>query len=99
MEGIHLNISFQKLLAKMEEELREVRNSSNESAVREKIYSIKILCELLLEQEKGHSQGEFSVPTPQPVPKMQPAFSQPVQMNQPKKLNEGDANGDSLFDF
>ncbi|NHM30148.1 YwdI family protein [Neobacillus terrae] len=94
-----MNISFQKLLTKMEEELREARKSSNESAVREKIYSIKILCELLLEQEKGSSQGEYSVPAPQPILQIQPAFSQPVQINQPKKLDEGDANGDSLFDF
>jgi hypothetical protein len=106
-----VNISVQKLLAKIEDELKLAKSSSKEESLREKIYSIKILCELLLD-EKPALKSEVPVA---PIPAVQPAisfqaFQQPVMnqqmvqqaptLQQPKKLDmENEANGDSLFDF
>lgn len=47
-----MNISMEKLVAKMEAELKQARTSQNEESLRERIYSIKILCELILEEKQ-----------------------------------------------
>lgn len=96
-----MNISVQKLLAKIEEELKLAKNSPQEEGLREKIYSIKILCELILDEKHAAAAQPYQPVMPQPVAfKQQQVFQQPVPINQPKKLEvEDGANGDSLFDF
>lgn len=95
-----MNISVNKLLRKIEEELTLAKNSTKQENLREKVYSIKILCELILDEKQRHQEAPLNpVPAYQPVT-VQPAFQQPVTLNQPKKLEmEDEANGDSLFDF
>jgi hypothetical protein len=95
-----VNISVEKLLMKIEEELKLAKNTTKQENLREKVYSIKILCELILDEKQIQQEPK---PTPvavfQPVV-AQPSFQQPVSLNQPKKLEmENEANGDSLFDF
>ncbi|QCJ44925.1 hypothetical protein FAY30_25255 [Bacillus sp. S3] len=108
-----MNVSIEKLLAKIEEELQLAKTSSKQESLREKVYSIKILCELILDEKAER-------PVAQPVPVMtnrvsgQPAvnqqafqqsavnqqvFQQPALMPQAKKIEMDEANGDSLFDF
>jgi len=100
-----MNISVQKLLAKIEDQLKEAKTSgSSEATIRERVYAIKSLCELVLEQE---STNRISEPYSKPL--YQPAITQPspVQVQQPQpmqpmqtpKLNTDEGNGDSLFDF
>lgn len=96
-----MNISVDNLLSKMEEELKLAKSSTKKENLREKVYSIKILCELILDDKQGQQEAPTTVPSTvyQPVP-IQPTFQQPVSLNQPKKLEmEDEANGDSLFDF
>ncbi|MGG1398834.1 YwdI family protein [Bacillus salipaludis] len=102
-----MNISVQKLLGKMEDELQSAKRSTNEESLRERVYSIKILCELILD-EKAEMAVQALVSNPPVVQQpmvvqpafQQPIFQQPAAINQPKKLDMGDdANGDSLFDF
>ena len=107
-----MNISVEKLLMKIEEELKLAKNTTKQENLREKVYSIKILCELLLD-EKPSLKSEVPVA---PMTAVQPAISfqayqQPMMnqptvqqaaaaLQQPKKLDmEDEANGDSLFDF
>jgi hypothetical protein len=85
-----MNISVQKLLAKMENELASVK----EENLREKVHSIKILCELILD-EKQTNRESLVLETKGII--HQQTFSQPI--NQSKKLTVEEANGDSLFDF
>ncbi|WML24443.1 YwdI family protein [Neobacillus sp. OS1-33] len=102
-----MNISVQKLLTKIEAELMLAKSSTKEESLREKVYSIKILCELLLD-EKPSPASEVT-PSVQPAISFQayqqPVMSQPIiqqtpTLQQPKKLDmENEANGDSLFDF
>jgi hypothetical protein len=87
-----MNISVQKLLAKMEEELASVR----EENLREKVYSIKTLCELILDEKQ--IKRDF----PAPVQASTQGFIQQplIPVGQPKKLViDEESNGDSLFDF
>jgi hypothetical protein len=94
-----VNISVDKLLMKIEEELRLAKTSSKKENLREKVYSIKILCELILDEKQVHQEPPMPITAYQPVT-TQPAIGQPVSLNQPKKLEmEDEANGDSLFDF
>ncbi len=87
-----MKISVQKCLEKIEEELATIK----EETVREKVYSIKILCELILDEKQIKTESPTVL---QAAPKtfiQQPA----MQTVQPKKLVVDDeANGDSLFDF
>ncbi|CRK82580.1 YwdI family protein [Neobacillus massiliamazoniensis] len=96
-----MNISVKKLLAKIEEELQLAKNSPQEESLREKIYSIKILCELILAEKHAVTAQTIQPVIPQPTGfNQQIVFQQPVPINQPKKLEvEDGANGDSLFDF
>ncbi|WP_079506198.1 YwdI family protein [Mesobacillus jeotgali] len=109
-----MNISLQKLLLKMEEELNLAQSAQSEAAQRERIQSIKTLCELVLDepQQLGASKsGQRNSTQQQSVQQFvpaQPVFAQPQipvsqqpsMVPQPKKLQmEDEANGDSLFDF
>ncbi|MDR7078665.1 hypothetical protein J2Y03_003718 [Neobacillus niacini] len=96
-----MNISVDKLLRKIEEELKLAKNSTKQENLREKVYSIKILCELILDEKQNlHVATPAITPAYQQPVIAQPSFRQPVSLNQPKKLEmEDEANGDSLFDF
>jgi hypothetical protein len=91
-----MNISVQRLLAKIDEELKLAKSNVDEKSLREKVYSIKILCELILEEKE---QENTSAAIKSPVAVQQPYTTSFSLMNQPKKLNDDDANGDSLLDF
>lgn len=93
----YMKISIEKLLEKMERELQHAKTSSRDENLREKIYSIKILCEVILEGKAAGDTEMNSIVSPSVY---QPAAAQPVSMNQAKKMQTDDgANGDSLFDF
>lgn len=106
---VKVNISVQTLLNKMEQELQLAKSSAKQESLREKIYSIKILCELVLaDQPAGREAVHSGAPSYQPAltPPVvsQPAvtqqvFQQPAALPQSKKLEMEEANGDSLFDF
>ena len=102
-----MNIPVQTLLMKIEEELKLAKNSTKQESLREKVYSIKILCELILD-EKSAAKTEVLLNQPAPVTRQQvfqqplmnqQVFQQPASMPQAKKLEMEEANGDSLFDF
>jgi hypothetical protein len=88
-----MNISVQKLLAKIAAELELAKSSQKEESLREKIYSIKILCELILDEK----QATKDAPT---ATYLHQVLQQPATINEPEKLDlNNEANGDSLFDF
>jgi hypothetical protein len=92
-----LNISVQKLLGKIEEELRQAKQSDTEAKMREKIYAVKTLCELVLEEQPSQETAVKTLsPSPAPVQTqmLNPTYGQPPKM----KIDE-ESNGDSLFDF
>lgn len=95
----------------METELKGAREVGSESALRERIHSLKTLCELVLDEPRsGVEIGSSMQPTrkqsqtltTQPVvtPTHVPYQPQPQAVTQSKKIEMDDgANGDSLLDF
>lgn len=94
-----MNISFQKLLMKMEDELRLAKTADTEAAQRERIHSIKTLCELVLDEPvqqgagaAGYSSPVTSMRIAKPAPPQyvaaQPVFTAQPQMpvNQPPTM-------------
>ncbi|MCC5803385.1 YwdI family protein [Rossellomorea vietnamensis] len=97
-----MNIPHQSLIKKIEHELGKAKTAEKSQQIREHVYSIKALCEVLLEENNGASaQSTFSQPQ-QTMPYFQE--SQPVQKpvsiqkEEPLETDDG-ANGNSLFDF
>jgi hypothetical protein len=90
-----MNISVHKLLGKIEQELQAAKTVSSAALVREKIYAIKTMCELILEE------SEIDAPTHAETAKNVSA-SRPGKLivQEPRKMEMGDdANGESIFDF
>ncbi|WP_042354416.1 YwdI family protein [Bacillus rubiinfantis] len=93
-----MNISLQTCLKKIEEELQQAKAMPKPDLLRERIYSIKILCELILDGQQAAQVGEESKIS---ASALQPSvYKPPATSLQPQKLEVDDeANGDSLFDF
>lgn len=91
-----MSISVQKLLGKIEEELKQAKLSDNEARIRERIHAVKTLCELILE-EQTVIEKQIAPPMTNQVPAQ---ISMPNPYGQSSKMKMGEeANGDSLFDF
>lgn len=83
------------ILTKIEKLTAQARQASTEQQAREKFAAIHALCEVVLGEQKTEMQQPASVPT---IPASLPNFTQPVAIPS-QKLQEDDANGDSIFDF
>lgn len=99
-----MNISIQQLLLKMEAQLEEAKASSSEGRIRERVHAIKALCEIILEEENtgvASSRSDYQkMYHPAPVsPTVTMPITPTLQTNQSKKVDTGDGNGDSIFDF
>ncbi|WLR50769.1 YwdI family protein [Bacillus tianshenii] len=107
-----MNISVKGLLKQMKNQVEAAERAagSNEQEVREYIRALHSLCELVLEEEAEGKPVSSSKPSmdfqdhlhlmehgSRPKPP-QPA-SQTSKTIEGTKLEEDDANGDSLFDF
>jgi hypothetical protein len=90
-----MSISVEQLLKKMESELHKAKLAESTVELREHVHSIKILCELILDD-----QGNRTVQNLPEVLALQPQIQtiKPTTLSV-KKLEEEEANGDSLFDF
>ena len=94
-----MNITIQQLLAKIEDQLTEAKTSSTDARIRERVYAIKSLCELVLEQE-GKASLAYQQPVQQPsFQAVQEPITIPKQTIQTNKIKMEEGNGDSLFDF
>lgn len=90
-----MTISIYSLLNKMELEMTKARQTEQSAQIREHIYSIKTLCDIILEDnfvDREVKPIESSVVT---IPSIQTAS---VGKSEPLKTEDG-SNGDSIFDF
>lgn len=88
-------ITQQTILTQLEKLITEARQAGSEQQVREKFAAIKAICDVVLAENRTEKQQLVSM-TPNAMPA--PALTQPVAIPS-QKLQEDDANGDSLFDF
>jgi hypothetical protein len=95
-----MNIDIQTLLSKMEQEVIGAKGGEMQK-IREHVYSIKILCELILD-EKSMYEGVSKLQTErQSMPQnviQSPGVSVPAQPSRSLSTDDG-SNGDSIFDF
>jgi hypothetical protein len=95
-----VNIPHQSLIKKIEHELGKAKTAEKSQQIREHVYSIKALCEVLLEENNVASVSQtFSQPQQTYFQESQPV-QKPVsiQKDEPLETDDG-ANGNSLFDF
>ena len=80
-------ISNQQILGQIEKQLQAARQNTNDQLVRESLAAIKALCELAAVSS--------------PSVEMSHAISSPkmVEPSAGTRVQEEDANGDSIFDF
>lgn len=87
-----MTISNHSLLKKIEEEIMKAKQINDSSLQKQHVYTIKTLCELMLEDRTDPIVEGSRIVNPAPVN----ALIQ--EKPQPLKTDDG-ANGDSLFDF
>jgi hypothetical protein len=95
-----MNIDIQILLNKIDKEVSKARGGDM-GRIREHVYSIKTLCELILDDSSSYEDVQRSQPESQSLPAnmvQSPSISVPVQASKPLTTNDG-SNGDSIFDF
>lgn len=87
-------ITQQTILAQIDKLTAEARQLPEQQA-REKFAAIQALCEVVLANQIAVTPQQTYVA---PITKSTPVFTQPVAIPS-QKLQEDDANGESLFDF
>lgn len=80
-------ISYQRLFDEIERYTTQARNTKDEQQLRELFSAIRALCDVALNKERHTS----------PTQALQQVGGSPVLHS--TKLEEDDANGDSIFDF
>ncbi|WP_339175076.1 YwdI family protein [Solibacillus sp. FSL R5-0691] len=89
-------ITYESIVKQIEKLTSEAAHAATEQQAREKLAAIRALCDVVLDDK-------ISSPKPASINSMSttissPVYSQPVAIPA-QKLEEDDANGDSLFDF
>jgi len=85
-----LEISVDKVLMKMADEVSKARSDVEKSKLRERLIAIRTLCDVILDEKSDTDRS-----TPQVT---QTVYHSPVTQKTVKLVDEG-GNGDSLFDF
>lgn len=89
-------ISYEAVLAQMEQLVQSAKNTSNEQHMREQLAAVKALCEVVLGQA---DKPQRMAPAVQAVPIQKSQYMPIQQTASSDRLNEPDANGDSIFEF
>ena len=91
-------ISYEAIIAQIEQAVQQAKHAHSEQQMREQLTAVKALCEVVLGQQASHTASKLVQQTTavQPVPVQAPVMQ---QANTSSKLQEPDANGDSIFDF
>lgn len=90
-------ISYEAVLAQMEQLVQRAKNTHNEQHMREQLAAVKALCEVVLGQAGNMPQPV--APAVQTAPLQKSGHVLIQQAPSSDKLHEPDANGDSIFDF
>lgn len=89
-------ISYEAVLVQMEQLVQSAKDTPNEQHMREQLAAVKALCEVVLGQAEKPQRMASAV---QAAPIQQSQHTLIQQTASSDRLNEPDANGDSIFDF
>lgn len=85
-------ISYEAIVQQIEKHITQAKQNPSEAALREQLSAIHTLCEVVLQT------GEKQITT-RPVQMIQTMQVSTPVLTPSTKLEEHDANGESLFDF
>ena len=88
-------ISYEAIISQIERAVQQAKQAQSEQQMREQLAAVKVLCDVVLEQQA--SQVTRTIVQQVPSAPVQAPVMQ--QANVSSKLQEPDANGDSIFDF
>lgn len=98
-----MKISHQSVLSKLELEIQQARLASTDERVKKHLYTMKTLCEIILEGEPEAKVDTVEFLPAEKTRYLPAAVQQPGlsdSFKQEKKLiTEDGANGESIFDF
>jgi hypothetical protein len=100
-----MNISVEKLLHKIEEELKEAKGTNSNAKIRERVHAIKTMCELILEESTTVTSTNTTSVTANNASNLivsNPTYRGQVASmpNQQERLIiDEESNGESIFDF
>lgn len=89
-------ITNETIVKQIEKLTAEAARASTEQQVREKLTAIRALCDVVLDETV--MSPKLASPNRLGASLASPVYTQPVAIPA-QKLQEEDANGDSLFDF
>jgi len=89
-----LQISHYQLLKKIEEETKKARQEENSDALYQHLYTIKTLCEVVLDSQLNPAAFLEENSTP-----VSPVEGRALPLQGNKLETDDGANGDSIFDF
>ena len=92
-------ISYEAIIAQIEQAVQQAKHAQSEQQMREQLTAVKALCEVVLGQQAPYITNKLVQQRQevQPISVQQAPVMQ--QANAASKLQEPDANGDSIFDF
>lgn len=93
-------ISYNAILKQIEKHIGAAQQVGTEQLLREQLSAVRALCDVVLTDEQVAVQPVTGLRMNQisEQPKLV-SVSQPVQPMSAQKLQENDANGESIFDF
>ena len=92
-----MSISVTSLLNRMEQEITFAKNVDDKGKLKNHIYSIKALCEIILSNDQEDAgMGDVQRKHQQNFSTTVPSIT--LTENKPLKTDDG-ANGESIFDF
>ncbi|WP_431029024.1 YwdI family protein [Lysinibacillus sp. LZ02] len=85
-------ISYEAMIVQMEQLVQNAKHAQDEQQMREQLTAVKALCDIVLGQRNLKMEQTAMPSATVQLPVMR-------QANLSDKLQESDANGDSIFDF
>ncbi len=92
-------ISYEAIIAQIEQAVQQAKHAQSEQQMREQLTAVKALCEVVLGQQASYITGKLVQQTTSSTASYCKQAPVMQQANASSKLQEPDANGDSIFDF
>lgn len=94
-------ISYEQIVQQIAKLTAQANEAQNEQQIREQLSAIRALCDVVLLDKTANTKVSPVIPSATNFSHLSsptPAFTQPI-VTPSQKLEEDDANGDSIFDF
>lgn len=91
-------ISYETIVKQIEKHAIQAKQMRDEQQIREQLAAIRALCEVVLDDGQAVAKSSVVVPSVHNIQTTSMMMSQPL-VTSSQKVEEEDANGESLFDF